>query len=705
MKRVGGLKLQQQSKSQSLSPDGRTPAQQLAEIGAWVRPRQPAAARPVARGDSSGAGPARTSSWCGTATLHATESGLCREVLRQLRLSDPDAARTRHLAPVSVHLQPLALARGRAALAEQRRGPLRAPQGAAEPAALDPASGFAALHPARGGDRRVPRTALPGDGASRVLSLPGHPCRRRRQARGAGGGPARVGAGGSSGASLRSGGAARGRAGDAGVDAPAPRRRAWGGAGGRLRSPAAAGGARPLPTRRAAASRVCRNRSGGRSSSAPGAVGRRRAKSISSASSAAATSWCTTPTTPSRARSSASCGSRRRIRRCWRSSRRSTAPRATRRWCSRSSRPPSAASRWRSWSSSRRASTKPATSNGRKRSKAPERTSPTASSGYKTHAKVSLVVRQEADGLRTYVHLATGNYNTDTAELYTDLGLFSCDPVLGADTAQLFNLLTSGHIGDQRFEKLVVAPTSMRKRVLELIAREAEHQRGGRQRPDHRQDELARGSGDRAGALRRLARRGGDRPDRARRLPAAAGSSRDERDDPGAIDRRSLSRACAHLLLRQRRRPGVLHRLRRLDVAQPRLPGRNDGAGRIARPARRAAVESSTCSSPTTARPGCSSPTAAGERSSRRPGEAGSAAARRSSWRSALRDARGSRLVPAGRARPRCPSAGRRREGLVELRERRGELLAAGRCLAEPVLRRGCRRARCAARRAFSPRR
>ncbi len=99
--------------------------------------------------------------------------------------------------------------------------------------------------------------------------------------------------------------------------------------------------------------------------------------------------------------------------------------------------------------------------------------------GYKTHTKVSLVVRQEADGLRTYVHLATGNYNTDTAELYTDLGLFSCDPVLGADTAQLFNLLTSGHIGDQRFEKLVVAPTSMRKRVLELIAREAEHQRRG----------------------------------------------------------------------------------------------------------------------------------------------------------------------------------------------------------------------------------
>ncbi len=99
--------------------------------------------------------------------------------------------------------------------------------------------------------------------------------------------------------------------------------------------------------------------------------------------------------------------------------------------------------------------------------------------GYKTHAKVSLVVRQEADGMRTYVHLATGNYNTDTAELYTDLGLFTCDPGIGADAAQLFNLLTAGHLGDQTFEKLLVAPVNMRARILELIGREAELQRGG----------------------------------------------------------------------------------------------------------------------------------------------------------------------------------------------------------------------------------
>jgi len=100
--------------------------------------------------------------------------------------------------------------------------------------------------------------------------------------------------------------------------------------------------------------------------------------------------------------------------------------------------------------------------------------------GFKTHAKVSLVVRQEADGLRAYAHVATGNYNTDTAELYTDLGLFTCDPEIAADTAQLFNLLTSGHIGDQEFTKLLVAPTGMRAGMLERIRREARHARAGR---------------------------------------------------------------------------------------------------------------------------------------------------------------------------------------------------------------------------------
>jgi polyphosphate kinase len=99
--------------------------------------------------------------------------------------------------------------------------------------------------------------------------------------------------------------------------------------------------------------------------------------------------------------------------------------------------------------------------------------------GYKTHAKVSLVVRQEADALRSYAHVATGNYNTDTAELYTDLGLFTCDPAIAADVAELFNLLTSGHLGGQRFERMLVAPVNMRSGILERIAHEAELARGG----------------------------------------------------------------------------------------------------------------------------------------------------------------------------------------------------------------------------------
>lgn len=99
--------------------------------------------------------------------------------------------------------------------------------------------------------------------------------------------------------------------------------------------------------------------------------------------------------------------------------------------------------------------------------------------GYKTHAKISMVVRQEAHGLRTYTHLATGNYNTDTAELYTDLGLFTADPAIGADAAKLFNLLTSGHLGEIALERLLVAPVTMRRGILDRIEREIAHHRAG----------------------------------------------------------------------------------------------------------------------------------------------------------------------------------------------------------------------------------
>ena len=98
--------------------------------------------------------------------------------------------------------------------------------------------------------------------------------------------------------------------------------------------------------------------------------------------------------------------------------------------------------------------------------------------GLKTHAKVALVARQEKDGLRTYAHIATGNYNAETAKLYTDLGLFTADPELAGDVAQLFNVLT-GYVHQPKFKKLLVAPFNMRARFLELIAREVAHQTSG----------------------------------------------------------------------------------------------------------------------------------------------------------------------------------------------------------------------------------
>jgi polyphosphate kinase len=92
--------------------------------------------------------------------------------------------------------------------------------------------------------------------------------------------------------------------------------------------------------------------------------------------------------------------------------------------------------------------------------------------GLKTHTKVTLVVRNEgAVGLRRYVHIATGNYNSTTARIYDDLGLFSADPELGDDISRLFNALTGlGRMPS--FERLVVAPTDLRPRIRELIANE-----------------------------------------------------------------------------------------------------------------------------------------------------------------------------------------------------------------------------------------
>ena len=99
--------------------------------------------------------------------------------------------------------------------------------------------------------------------------------------------------------------------------------------------------------------------------------------------------------------------------------------------------------------------------------------------GMKLHAKVMLIVRQEENGLRRYVHLATGNYNEQTAKLYADLSLFTARDEIGEDATALFNLLTS-YSTPERWNQLVVAPLGLHEAVLGLIAREAEHARQGR---------------------------------------------------------------------------------------------------------------------------------------------------------------------------------------------------------------------------------
>ena len=99
--------------------------------------------------------------------------------------------------------------------------------------------------------------------------------------------------------------------------------------------------------------------------------------------------------------------------------------------------------------------------------------------GLKTHAKTTLVVRRDHDGIRRYVHVGTGNYNSKTARLYTDLGLFTASRSIGADISDLFNALT-GFSRQRLYRKVLVAPTNMRERLLELIRREADIARAGK---------------------------------------------------------------------------------------------------------------------------------------------------------------------------------------------------------------------------------
>ena len=96
--------------------------------------------------------------------------------------------------------------------------------------------------------------------------------------------------------------------------------------------------------------------------------------------------------------------------------------------------------------------------------------------GLKTHAKLTMVVRRETNGLRRYMHIATGNYSAVTARIYTDLGYFTSDPAIGADASDMFNALT-GYSRKLTYRKLLVAPGEIRDQILRRIEREIEQHR------------------------------------------------------------------------------------------------------------------------------------------------------------------------------------------------------------------------------------
>ena len=215
--------------------------------------------------------------------------------------------------------------------------------------------------------------------------------------------------------------------------------------------------------------------------------------------------------------------------------------------------------------------------------------------GLKTHCKLSLVVRQEPDGLRRYCHIGTGNYNPKTARLYTDHGLLTSDPEVGQDLTRLFNQL-SGYAPKSRFHRLLVAPRSLRAGL------DRAHRPGGGRRADgpagvdQDQGQL---DGRRGHDRRAVPGVAGGRPDRHggpwHLRPASRGPG-PVRDHPGALDPRPVPGALAHLRVRQRdllerrrlRGPGGLHRLRGPDAPQPRPARRGAGPHRRPRPGRRA---------------------------------------------------------------------------------------------------------------------
>ena len=174
----------------------------------------------------------------------------------------------------------------------------------------------------------------------------------------------------------------------------------------------------------------------------------------------------------------------------------------------------------------------------------------------KIHAKMTLVVRREAGGLRRYVHIGTGNYHASTARLYEDVGIFTADEEIAADVADVFNYVT-GFGRPQRFRKLLVAPFEMRARLIEEIRTVAAA-------ADGRARRRGSGSSSTISSTRRSSTSSTRRPAAGAKIeicaraicmlrPDVRGSLREH---PRALDPRSVPRAQSHLLVRGgRQRP------------------------------------------------------------------------------------------------------------------------------------------------------
>ena len=240
--------------------------------------------------------------------------------------------------------------------------------------------------------------------------------------------------------------------------------------------------------------------------------------------------------------------------------------------------------------------------------------------GLKTHSKVVLVVRDDGDQLRRYVHVGTGNYNAKTARIYEDIGVLTCSPDIGDDAAQLFNHLT-GYSRSDDYRNLLVraarpAPPARRPDRTRGVVRA--------RRSHHAEVQLDRRRRDDRSALRGERRGHADRHRRARDLLPARRGSRAVGDDPRPQHPRPLPRTQPDLPVRPRQRRarrttarsdvrrGVPDRFGRPDAAQPQPTRRSDGADRAcpshggARPGARRSP------SPTTSWRGSSRPTTRG---------------------------------------------------------------------------------------------